>query len=145
MAGIYEALVRADEQRHASAESVPVESVEMTSRDLASVGAMLRRLEARVETEISDEQDESFARFASLQVSIGALEDRLYDREREQDVASTNLVDVVERLADEVGALSSRIDREFLHLRVELGRAVEVRGFAGLCRRLTGRSRRRSA
>ena len=145
MAGIYEALVRADEQRHPSGESVPVEPVEMTSRDLASVGAMLRRLEARVETEISDEQDESFARFASLQVSISALEDRLDDRECEEGVASTNLADQVERLSGEISALSRRIDREFLHLRAELGKAVASRGFARLRRRLSARGRGRPA
>jgi chromosome segregation ATPase len=148
MAGIYEALVRADEQRHPSEAREPAEAVDTTSRDLAAVGAMLRRLEARVETEISVEQDDAFERFASLQVSIGALEDRLYDREREEEAASTNLAEVaevVERLAGEIGALTGRIDREFLLLRAELGRSSQRRGVAGLCRRLLLGSGRTSA
>ena len=121
---------------------------------------MLERLENRVETELSDNYDERFEHFASLEVSIGALEDRLDDREREHKTSSADLATIVARLAAEVGELSRRIDHELPLLRSEVVRAIErlpgsgrparrnpkrraraTGGLAGFCRRLVaGRS-----
>ena len=97
MAGIYEALVRADRERNPTASSAPAGGWTDPSHDLAAVGAMLERLENRVETELADNYDERFEHFASLEVSIGALEDRLDDREREHKTSSADLATIVAR------------------------------------------------
>jgi len=127
MAGIYEALVRADRERNPTAPRTPEEGWADPSHDLAAVGAMLERLENRVETELADNYDERFEHFASLEVSIGALEDRLDDREREHKTSSADLATIVARLAAEVSELTRRIDQELPLMRTELIRAIERR------------------
>lgn len=145
MAGIYEALVRADRERNPTASSAPAGGWTDPSHDLAAVGAMLERLENRVETELADNYDERFEHFASLEVSIGALEDRLDDREREHKTSSADLATIVARLAAEVGELSRRIDHEIPLLRSELIRAIERQpGARPTARRNTKRRARRT-
>lgn len=125
MSGIYEALRRADHERHPNGDDVLDVALDRDDRDLAAVGAMLQRLETRVESEISLSEDDRFEHYASLEVSIGALEDRLDDRDRAESGSVAELTEVVERLASEVGQLAGRFDQQLPMLRAELVEAVE--------------------
>jgi hypothetical protein len=127
MAGIYEALQRADEERHPDGPGARAGELREPADDLEALSAMLRRLEDRVETEISDDHGEGFEYFASLEVSIGALEDRIDDERRAQFTASSDLAERLDRLVAEVAELGSRIDHELPLLRSELIRAIERR------------------
>jgi hypothetical protein len=147
MAGIYEALQRADAERHPAQVGVAsAQPSDDPSGDLNELGAMLQRLETRVESEISDDRGERFEYFASLEVSLGALEDRLDDEGRAQDAAAADLAAVVERLVSEVGELSNRIDHQLPLLRSDLVQAIERRaGRDGVLTRLIGALYRRLA
>jgi len=151
MPGIYEALVRADQERFPDsldAIEAPKDEPDHLADDILVVGAMLQRLEQRDESEISTSSNEGFEHFASLEVSIGALEDRLDDRERETQSSTSDLTALVGNLVAEIGQLSGRIDEELPRLRTDLVAAIEQiqprqarTGLRGLWQRIIKRSK----
>ena len=140
MAGIYEALLHADRERNPDTVQLLDSQHDETSAELAEVGALLQRLEDRSESEISTSVDDRFEHYASLEVSINALEDRLDAEERERDQSSADLEALVARLVTEVSDLSSRIDHEMPLLRAELVEAIQRIGL----RRAARKPRRKS-
>jgi hypothetical protein len=127
MAGIYEALLQADLEQHSSHTDASVAEPGEPMDDHAALGAMVRRLHGRVESELEQTRDEGFEHFAALEVSIGAIEDRLDHEDHEQGAATADLAESVGHLVAEVGALSSRIDHELPLLRAELIHAIKQR------------------
>jgi DNA repair exonuclease SbcCD ATPase subunit len=145
MSRIYEALRRAEAKRSqpdARDAEWSDEAAQELSDDITSLDALVKRLEQRLDRELGSlrqVREDTLEHFASLEVSIDAIEDRLDDAERDDgQETSAELNEQLDRLAAGVSELAERIERELPTLRAELDETIEKRVQATLAQ-LVGR------
>ena len=136
MSRIYDALQRADARRsdlgsrQEASEPVPADlSRPEISEEIAALAADLKRLQRRLEGELGEIKQESIEQFASLEISIGALEDRFDDErgESSQTEFPAELREQISQLQVLAHALEDRIATELPTLRAELDETIDKR------------------